>query len=130
MFLKIAQFSSRFSSSLHKIANIFVTLKFHVLISFRFGMPIMLIQVCILEKLRKLCTSYNITKFLHNLLSHLATRCSTDAMDLKIFQTLIAMLLKVHHFEGFSNWSNVDELVINNMSGCNCNSYKINNNLA
>ena len=37
-------------------------------------------------------------------------------------------------FKGFSNWSNVDELVINSMSGCNCKNYKLNyklnNNLA
>ena len=32
------------------------------------------------------------------------------------------------HFEGFSNWSNVDELVINSMSGFNCNNYKLNSN--
>ena len=40
------------------------------------------------------------------------------------------MLLKVDHFEGLSNWSNVDELVINNTSGSNGNNYKFNNNLA
>ena len=39
------------------------------------------------------------------------------------------MLLKVYSFEGFSNRSNIDELVINSMSGCNCNNYKLNNNL-
>ena len=33
-------------------------------------------------------------------------------MDLKIFPK-IHILLKVDHFERFSNWSNVDELVIN-----------------
>ena len=38
-------------------------------------------------------------------------------MDMKIFPNTI-MLLKVDHFEGFSNWSNVDELVINSTSGC------------
>ena len=38
--------------------------------------------------------------------------------DLKIFLNSI-MLLQVDHFEGFSNRSNVDELVINSMSGCN-----------
>ena len=32
-------------------------------------------------------------------------------------------------FEGFSNRSDVDELVINNLSGCNCNNYKLNNKL-
>ena len=31
-------------------------------------------------------------------------------------------------FEGCSNQSNVDELVINSMSGCNCSNYKLNNN--
>ena len=36
----------------------------------------------------------------------------------------------MYRFEGFSNQSNVDELVINNVSGCNCNNYKFNNNLA
>ena len=29
------------------------------------------------------------------------------------------MLLKVDHFEGFSNQSNIDKLVINSTSGCN-----------
>ena len=37
------------------------------------------------------------------------------------------MLLKVNQFEGFLNWSNNDEFVINSMSGCNCNNYKLNN---
>ena len=46
-------------------------------------------------------------------------------MDLKTFPNTI-MLLKVGCFEGFSNRSNVDELVINSMSGCNCNNYKLN----
>ena len=41
-----------------------------------------------------------------------------NAMDLKIFPNNI-MLLKVDCFEGFLNRSNVDELVINSMSGCN-----------
>ena len=49
------------------------------------------------------------------------------AMDLKIFPNTI-MLLKVYHFEGFSNPSNVDELVINSMTGCNCKNYKLYNN--
>ena len=40
------------------------------------------------------------------------------------------MLLKVEGFEGFLNWSNVDELMINNTSGCTGNSHKFNNNLA
>ena len=48
-------------------------------------------------------------------------------MDLKFFPNTI-MLLKVDHFEEFSNWSNVDELVTKRMSGCNCKSYKFNNN--
>ena len=34
--------------------------------------------------------------------------------------------IKVDHFEGFLNWSNSDELVINSTSECNCNSYKLN----
>ena len=37
------------------------------------------------------------------------------------------MLLKVDHFEGFSNWNNTDELLINSTSGCNCKNYKLNN---
>ena len=57
------------------------------------------------------------------------TRCSINTRDLKIFPNT-NMLLKVEHFEGFSNRSNVDELVITNISGCNCSSYKLNNNLA
>ena len=40
------------------------------------------------------------------------------------------MLLKADRFEGLSDWSDIDELVINNTSGCNCNNYKFNNNLA
>ena len=38
-----------------------------------------------------------------------------NAMDLKIFP----YTLKVDCFEAFSNWSNVDKLVINSTSGCN-----------
>ena len=40
------------------------------------------------------------------------------------------MLLKVDNFEGFLNRSCVDEMVINSMSGCNCNNYKLDNKLA
>ena len=46
------------------------------------------------------------------------TGCIINAMDLKIFPNNI-MLLKVNHFEGFLNRSNVDKLVINSISGCN-----------
>ena len=42
----------------------------------------------------------------------------------------INMLLKVDRFERFLNRSNIDKLVINNMNGCNCNDYKLNNSLA
>ena len=38
------------------------------------------------------------------------------------------MLLKVDRFEGFSNRTNVDELVINSMSGYNYKNYKLNYN--
>ena len=55
------------------------------------------------------------------------TGCIINAMDLKIFPTNI-MLLKMDHFEGFSNQTNVDELVINSMSRCNYKNYKLNNN--
>ena len=55
------------------------------------------------------------------------TRCTINAMDLKNFPNTI-MLLKVDNFEGFSNRSNIDELVINNTSGCNYKNYKLNNN--
>ena len=48
-------------------------------------------------------------------------------MDLKIFP-YTKVLLKVDRFKGFLNWSNVDELVINSMSGCNYKNYKLNNN--
>ena len=41
-------------------------------------------------------------------------------MDLKIFPNTI-MILKMNCLKGFLNQSNVDELVINNASGCNCN---------
>ena len=46
------------------------------------------------------------------------TGCTVIAMDLKIFPNTIVQL-KVDQFKGFSNQSNVDELVINSMSGCN-----------
>ena len=55
------------------------------------------------------------------------TGCIINVMDLKIFPNTI-ILLKVDQFEGFSNQSNVDELVINSMSECKCNNYKLNNN--
>ena len=55
------------------------------------------------------------------------TRCIINAMDLKFFPNNI-MLLKVDRFEGFLNWTNVDELVINSMSGCNYKNYKLINN--
>ena len=60
---------------------------------------------------------YNIKKFLHFVVAYWII---INAMDLKIFpNTIIA--LKVNQFDGFSNKSNVDELMINSMSGCNCN---------
>ena len=68
---------------------------------------------------------YNITIFSQFVVAPI--RCIINALDLKIFPNTI-MLLKVGPFEGFSNRSNVDELVINNTSGCNCNNYKLNNN--
>ena len=55
------------------------------------------------------------------------TGCIINAMDLKNFPNNI-MLLKVDRFEGFSNRCNVDELVINSMSGCNLKNCKLNNN--
>ena len=66
---------------------------------------------------------YNIT-FFYNLAP---TKCIINPMDLKIFSN-INMLLKVDHFKRFSNQSNIDELVINSMSACNCNNYKLNDN--
>ena len=63
--------------------------------------------------------------FFHNLSSHLPD--ASSMLDLKIFPNTI-VLLKVDCFKGFSNWSNVDELVINSMSGCNYKNYKPNNN--
>ena len=56
------------------------------------------------------------------------TGCIVNAMDLKFFPTLYIVLLKVDHFKGFSNWHNIDELVINSMSRCNYKNYKLNNN--
>ena len=53
-----------------------------------------------------------------------STGCIINAMDLKIFSNTI-MLLKVDCFEGVSNRSNVDELVINSMSRCNCKNYNL-----
>ena len=68
---------------------------------------------------------YNITIFLQFVVTPID--CIINSMDLKIFPNT-TMLLKVDCFEGFSNWSNIDELVINNTSGCNCNNHKLNNN--
>ena len=59
---------------------------------------------------------YNITIFSQFVIA--PTGCIINAMDLKIFPNNI-ILLKVDHFEGFLNRSNVDKLVINSMSGCN-----------
>ena len=77
---------------------------------------------------------YNITIFSQFVVA--PTRCIINAMDLTIFPNTI-MLLKVDHFEAFSNWSNVDELMINSTNGFSCsndklnnNNYKLNNNLA
>ena len=56
---------------------------------------------------------YNITIFLQFVVT--STGCIINATDLKIFPNN-TMLLKVNHFEEFSNCSNVDELVINSMS--------------
>ena len=68
---------------------------------------------------------YNITKFLQFVVA--PTRCILNAIDLKNFPNTI-MLLKADYFEGFTNCSNVDELVINSTSGRNCSNYKLNNN--
>ena len=68
---------------------------------------------------------YNITIFSQFVIA--PTGCIVNAMDLKYFPNTI-MLLKVDHFEGFSNWSNTDELVINSISGYNHKNYKLNNN--
>ena len=47
-------------------------------------------------------------------------------MDLKNFPST-NMLLKVDCFEGFLNWpGNINELVINNTTGCKYNNYKLN----
>ena len=59
---------------------------------------------------------YNITIFSQFVVA--PTGCIVNAMDLKIFPNII-ILLKVDHFERFSNRINVDELVINSTSGCN-----------
>ena len=55
------------------------------------------------------------------------TRCIVNAMDPKNFLNT-TVLLKVGHFKGFSNQSNVNKLVINSMSGCSYKNYKLNNN--
>ena len=59
---------------------------------------------------------YNITFFFT--ICFASTGCIINAMDLKIFPNII-MLLIVDRFEGFSNQSKVDELVINSTSGYN-----------
>ena len=65
---------------------------------------------------------YNITIFSQFVVA--PTGYIINAMDLKIFPNTV-VLLKVDHFEGFSNQSNIDELVINSTSGCNYKSYKL-----
>ena len=55
------------------------------------------------------------------------TGCIISAMHLKIFPNTI-VLIKVDLFKGFLNWSNVNKLVINSMSGCNYKNYKLNIN--
>ena len=67
---------------------------------------------------------YNITNFFSQFVVT-PTGCIVNAMDLKIFPNTI-VLLKVDRFKGFSNWSNVDELAINNMTRCNYKNYKLN----
>ena len=54
------------------------------------------------------------------------TRYIINAMDRKIHEYTI----KSGPFEEFLNWCNIDYLVINFMSGCNCKNCKLNNNLA
>ena len=61
---------------------------------------------------------YNITIFSQFVVT--PTGCIINAMGLKIFPNT-TMLLKVDHFENFSNQSNNNELVINSASECNCN---------
>ena len=61
------------------------------------------------------------------------TGCIVNAMDLKIFPNTI-VLLKLDCFKAFSNWSNVDKLMTNSMSGCKyknySDNYKLKNSLA
>ena len=68
---------------------------------------------------------YNITIFSQFVVAPIG--CIINAVDVKIFLNNI-ILLKVDCFEGFSNWSNVNKLVINSTNGCNYKNYKINNN--
>ena len=63
---------------------------------------------------------YNITIF--SQFVAIATGCIINAMDLKNFPNTI-ILLKVDHFEEFSNRNNIDEFVINSMSGYNSKNY-------
>ena len=56
---------------------------------------------------------YNITIFSQFVVA--STGCIINATDLKIFPNN-TMLLKMDHFEEFSNCSYVDELVINSIS--------------
>ena len=67
---------------------------------------------------------YNITNLSQFVVT--PTGCIINAMNLKIFPNTI-MLFKVDCFEGFSNRSNIDELVINSTTGCNCSYYKLSN---
>ena len=65
---------------------------------------------------------YNITFFSQFVVA--PTGYIINATNLNIFPNTI-VLLKVGNFEGFSNWSNVDESVINSTSGCNYKNYKL-----
>ena len=47
---------------------------------------------------------------------------------LKYVKNAILKLIWSLKVKGFSNQSNIDELVINSMSGCNYKNYKLNNN--
>ena len=67
----------------------------------------------------------------YNIIIFFIICCHTYRMHHQCYRSEIfpntIILLKVNRFEGFSNRSNVNEFVINSMSGCNCNNYKLNN---
>ena len=125
--MKIAQFSSHFSS-LHKITNKFNLHKnifpfcdfFQIWNNYNAHLGLHFPKL--LKNSRELCMYYNITFFM--------ICCHTYWIRYQCYGSEnFPNTIMLDCFEGFSNQSNVDELVISSMSGSNHNNYKLNNNL-